>query len=88
MKKIISTTNAPSAIGPYSQAVQAGNTLYISGQLPTDPKTGEFAGNDAASQAVQSLEKNGFRSAVLEAMDACARKNRKMSAPADRRGKL
>lgn len=40
MKKIIHTDNAPKAIGPYSQAVLAGNTLYISGQVPIDPATG------------------------------------------------
>lgn len=40
MKRIISTSNAPAAIGPYSQAVEAGGTLYISGQLPIDPATG------------------------------------------------
>ena len=39
MKKIINTPNAPAAIGPYSQGVQAGNTLYISGQIPIDPAT-------------------------------------------------
>ena len=39
MKKIINTPNAPAAIGPYSQAVLAGNTLYISGQIPIDPAT-------------------------------------------------
>jgi 2-iminobutanoate/2-iminopropanoate deaminase len=42
MKKIIHTTNAPEAIGPYSQAVEINNTLYISGQLPMDPKTMEI----------------------------------------------
>ena len=42
MKKIISTQNALAAIGPYSQAVEAGGTLYISGQLPLDPATGEM----------------------------------------------
>lgn len=55
MKKAISTTNAPSAIGPYSQAVKAGNMIFVSGQLPIDPATGEFAGNDIASQTKQSL---------------------------------
>lgn len=40
MKKIISTKNAPEAVGPYSQAVMAGNTLYISGQIAIDPATG------------------------------------------------
>jgi 2-iminobutanoate/2-iminopropanoate deaminase len=42
MKKIISTTNAPAAVGPYSQAVEAGGTLYISGQIPLDPTTGSM----------------------------------------------
>ncbi|MBQ5950553.1 MAG: RidA family protein [Lachnospiraceae bacterium] len=51
----ISSQNAPAAIGPYSQAVQAGNTIYISGQLPIDPATGEFAGDDIESQTRQSL---------------------------------
>lgn len=56
MKEIISTSNAPAAIGPYSQAVKAGGMLYISGQLPIDPATGEFAASDIAGQARQSLE--------------------------------
>ena len=51
----IHTEHAPAAIGPYSQAVQAGNTIYVSGQLPIDPATGAFAGNDIASQTRQSL---------------------------------
>ena len=55
IKKIISTQDAPKAIGPYSQAVQAGDFLYISGQIPIDPKTGEFAGNDIKTQTRQSL---------------------------------
>lgn len=55
MKKIYSTTNAPGAIGPYSQAVQAGNMVFVSGQLPIDPATGSFAGNDIQSQTRQSL---------------------------------
>ena len=46
MKKIISTDKAPSAIGPYSQAIIANGMLFTSGQLPIDPKTNEFAGND------------------------------------------
>ncbi len=54
-KKALHTDNAPAAIGPYSQAVQAGNTIYVSGQLPIDPATGGFAGEDAASQTRQSL---------------------------------
>ncbi|MCQ4865853.1 RidA family protein [Pseudoflavonifractor phocaeensis] len=55
MNEIISTTGAPGAIGPYSQAVKAGGFLYVSGQLPIDPATGAFAGDDIASQTRQSL---------------------------------
>ena len=62
--KAIHTSNAPAAIGPYSQAVAAGNTLYISGQLPIDPATGEFAGADIAAQTRQSLTN---MKAILEA---------------------
>lgn len=53
--KPVATSNAPAAIGPYSQAVAAGNTLYVSGQLPIDPATGAFAGEDIAAQTRQSL---------------------------------
>ena len=56
---IIHSNNAPAAIGPYSQAVHAGDTLYISGQLPINPATGAFAGDDIASQTRQSLENIG-----------------------------
>ena len=42
MKKIVSTDKAPAAIGPYSQAVQAGQFLFASGQIPLDPKTGKM----------------------------------------------
>ena len=55
MNKIIHTENAPAAIGPYSQAVQAGNLLFVSGQIPVDPATGAFAGEDIAAQTRQSL---------------------------------
>lgn len=51
----IHTPNAPAAIGPYSQAIEAGSTIYVSGQLPIDPATGAFAGNGIASQTRQSL---------------------------------
>ena len=64
MNKAISTPNAPAAIGPYSQGIAAGNTAYISGQLPIDPATGEFAGADIASQTRQSLTN---MKAILEA---------------------
>lgn len=60
----ISTPNVPAAIGPYSQAVEAGNTVYVSGQLPIDPATGAFAGADIAAQTRQSLQ--NIRS-ILEA---------------------
>lgn len=55
LNKAIHTSAAPAAIGPYSQGVAAGNTAYISGQLPIDPATGEFAGPDIVSQTRQSL---------------------------------
>ena len=55
MNKIIHTENAPAAIGPYSQAVQAGNLLFVSGQIPVDPATGAFAGEDITTQTHQSL---------------------------------
>ncbi len=55
MKKAYSTEKAPAAIGPYSQAVQAGDFVYVSGQIPIDPATGSFAGEDIASQTRQSL---------------------------------
>lgn len=54
-KRAIHTEKAPAAIGPYSQAVKTGNTIYVSGQLPIDPATGDFAGIDIVSQTRQSL---------------------------------
>ena len=64
MKKIISTAKAPAAIGPYSQAVEAGNTLYISGQIPLDPHTGNIIDGDIAEQTDLVLKNIG---AILEA---------------------
>ena len=55
MNKIIHTDRAPAAIGPYSQAVQAGNLLFVSGQIPIDPAPGVFAGEDITTQTRQSL---------------------------------
>ena len=55
-KKIINTELAPEAIGTYSQSVLAENILFISGQLPINPETGKFAGNDIKSQTEQSLK--------------------------------
>lgn len=62
--KAISTESAPAAIGPYSQGIAAGNMIYVSGQLPIDPATGQFAGADIESQTRQSLKNV---QAVLEA---------------------
>jgi 2-iminobutanoate/2-iminopropanoate deaminase len=56
MKEMINTSNAPGAIGPYSQAIKAGDFIYVSGQIPIDPGTGEFAGNDITTQSEQSLK--------------------------------
>jgi 2-iminobutanoate/2-iminopropanoate deaminase len=51
----ISTKDAPAAIGPYSQAVKVGDLLFVSGQIPVDPATGEFNSDDAVEQAGQCL---------------------------------
>lgn len=56
MKKIVSTDKAPAAIGPYSQAVQAGQFLFASGQIPLDPKTGKMVSGSVQDQAVCVLE--------------------------------
>lgn len=64
MKKIISTENAPAAIGPYSQANVIGNTIYVSGQLPLVPGTKDFASEDIVGQTRQSLTN---AKAILEA---------------------
>ena len=53
--KSIHTDNAPAAIGPYSQAITDGHTVYVSGQIPINPATGEFAGTTIEEQAKQSL---------------------------------
>jgi 2-iminobutanoate/2-iminopropanoate deaminase len=53
MKKIISTSNAPSAIGPYSQAVEINGALYISGQIPLNPETGKLVEGDITVQTEQ-----------------------------------
>ena len=53
--KAIATQNAPAAIGPYSQAIKAGNTVYVSGQLGIDPSAGNFAEGGTEAQARQSL---------------------------------
>lgn len=53
MKKIISTANAPAAVGPYSQAVEFNGTLYISGQIPLDPSTGKLVDGGIQAQTTQ-----------------------------------
>ncbi|MHC4988785.1 MAG: RidA family protein [Planctomycetota bacterium] len=55
-RKAILTDKAPAALGPYSQALLAGNTLYISGQLGLDPATGKLADGGTAAQARQAME--------------------------------
>lgn len=55
MSKKIDTPNAPAAIGPFSQAIEANGMVFVSGQLPIDPTTGVFAGSDIVSQVKQSL---------------------------------
>lgn len=55
MKKVLATNEAPAAIGPYSQAVRVDKLVFVSGQLPIDPATGAFAGDDIAAQTRQSL---------------------------------
>ena len=55
-KKVVQTKKAPKAIGPYSQAIQAGNFLFLSGQIPIDPKTGESVKGDIQQQTQQVLE--------------------------------
>lgn len=55
-RTIIHSNLAPKAIGPYSQAVRSGNTVYLSGQTPLDPATGELVAGDIAAQAKQVFE--------------------------------
>jgi 2-iminobutanoate/2-iminopropanoate deaminase len=64
MKKIISTSDAPAAIGPYSQAIRSGDFVFCSGQIPLDPKTGEIIPGDVIAQTRRVMENIG---AVLRA---------------------
>lgn len=64
MKKVISTTKAPSAVGPYSQAVEINGTLYISGQVPLDPATGKLVSGGIVEQTSQVMKNIG---SILEA---------------------
>ena len=56
MKQVINTNEAPGAIGPYSQAIKANGFLFVSGQLPVVPATGQFAEGGVSGQTRQSLE--------------------------------
>ncbi len=56
MKKIVSTTEAPAAVGPYSQAVRVGPMLFTAGQIPLDPKTGQIVSEDVAEQTRRVLD--------------------------------
>lgn len=56
MKEAVSTPNAPAAIGPYSQAVMAGNLVFASGSIPVDPATNAMVENEIGTQAVQVFE--------------------------------
>ena len=64
MRQRIQTENAPAAIGPYSQAIKAGGLVFASGQIPTDPETGEFVAGGIAEQTERVLKN---LAAVLEA---------------------
>ena len=64
MKRIITTENAPGAIGPYSQAVEANGTLYISGQVPIDPAVGKVEAEGIKAQTEQVMKNIG---AILDA---------------------
>jgi 2-iminobutanoate/2-iminopropanoate deaminase len=64
MKKIISTTEAPAAVGPYSQAVRVGPFVFTAGQIPLDPKTGQIVSKDISDQTRRVMDNLG---AVLRA---------------------
>ncbi len=55
-REIVSSDNAPRAIGPYSQAIRAGGFVFVSGQIPLDPRTGQLVGSDVKQQTRQVLE--------------------------------
>lgn len=64
-KQAVTTDEAPEAIGPYSQAIRAGNLVFCSGQIPLDPSTGELVGDDDVRKQTERVLKN--LSAVLDA---------------------
>lgn len=59
MRQVISTENAPAAIGPYSQAILSNGTLYASGQIPINPKSGNIEGDNIVAQTKQVMENIG-----------------------------
>ncbi len=66
-KDVVSTSQAPAAIGPYSQAVRWGDLIFVSGQIPIDPATGQVVGADVAAQTERVLKN---LAAILEAAGA------------------
>ena len=56
MKKVINTNNAPAPIGPYSQAIAAGNFVFVSGQIPMDPSTGDIVSENVKAETKQVME--------------------------------
>ena len=67
MRQAVQTEHAPAAIGPYSQAIRAGSLLFISGQIPLDPVSGQVVEGDAATQTHRVMKSIG---AILRAADA------------------
>ena len=67
MRHAISTTRSPAAIGPYSQAIRAGNLVFVSGQVPFDPATGQVVPGDISAQTRRVMENIG---GILEAAGA------------------
>src|SRR6266446_1082755 len=56
MKKVVSTNDAPAAVGPYSQAIRSGAMLFCAGQIPLDPKTGQIVSDDICAQTKRAME--------------------------------
>lgn len=68
MVRVVNTSNAPAAIGPYSQGIILNNILFSSGQIPADPKTGDIMGSDITAQAEQVMKNI---QAILEETGTC-----------------
>ena len=65
MKQVINTTNAPAPIGPYSQAIVAGSFIFVSGQIPSNPSTGEIVSGDIKAETKQVME--NIKAILMEA---------------------